>query len=230
MDIDLAVRYLLGGVMLAGALIPDLRVRRVPNQWWMPFTAAAIVLLVTDVAADRAWIPVAVALLLCAAFYAMWRFGLFGGADAKALMVLAILVPRTPHPLPLPIPPAIDALANGSLILVALPVVLFLYNAARGDWAAAMWLGVRMDAVEAQRRHVWPMQGLDAEGKVRWRFWQSIGMDLGQTYAGLHRAGFQRVWATPKIPLIGALLVGLAISWRWGNLVVLGAAAATGAP
>lgn len=228
MDATVAVPYALGLVMLAGALLPDLRTRRVPNLWWLPFLAMAVVMLVGHLAWQPTdWIPVAVAVGLCAAFYGLWRLRMFGGADAKALMVLALLAPRTPHNAILPVPPALDALVNGTLLLLALPLVLVALNAVRGDWAPAMLLGWRMDLDAAQRRHVWPMQWPDETGQIRWRYWRLIGMDVDQAYAALRRHGVRRVWTTPKIPLIGALLLGLAASWFWGNLVVALAEALT---
>jgi archaeal preflagellin peptidase FlaK len=180
----------------------------------------AIILLAGQVASAEEYLWLLVAGVLLGLFYLMWRFGLFGGADAKALMVLAILAPKSPHDSSLPVPPALDALANGTLLLVALPVLFVLFNILRGHWSPVMWLGVRMRVVAAQQRHVWPMQVATEDGKVRWRFWQRIGTRLDGEYRALYRAGVDTVWATPKIPLIGALVVGLAVSWLWGNLVI----------
>ena len=229
MDATIAVRYGLGLVMLAGALVPDLRTRRVPNQWWIPFGVAAALLAVGDVAqppAERnlALLWLAIAAAVAGFVWGLWRIGLFGGADAKALMVLAFLVPRPAHAAGLAIPPAFDALANGSLAMLLLPFLFLLANLMRGQAALpAMLLGTRMDVKAARAKHVWPMQTIDEAGQLKWRFWQRIGLPLDEAYAALERAGVAQVWVTPKVPFIAALLVGLAASAAWGNLVVLAA-------
>src|SRR5688572_9427688 len=108
--------------MLAGAVVYDLRSRRVPNPWWIPFAWLAAVLAVGDLAdPDRDWELLAVwygvAATLAGTFYLLWKLHLFGGADAKGLMVLAVLAPW-PAPTPNAIQPALDALANGALFML----------------------------------------------------------------------------------------------------------------
>ncbi|MFA5945185.1 MAG: A24 family peptidase C-terminal domain-containing protein, partial [Candidatus Thermoplasmatota archaeon] len=154
--------------------------------------------------------------------YLFWRFRLFGGADAKALMVLAFLAPW-PSPSSASLQPALDAVANGSLLMVALPVVAFLANLARGHVAfPAMLLGRPVPIAKARAAHVWPMQRIRPDGTIGWRFWQRAGLEsLDAEYDGLERAGLARVWVTAKVPFLVPLAAGLALSWWWGNLPAL---------
>lgn len=224
-DAAVAVRYLLGLVMLAGAIPSDLRTRRVPNTWWLPFAAAALVLTLGDLLdTARVWFSLAlgygVATALCGGMYLLWRFRLFGGADAKALMVLAFLAPWPSPESPHAIAPALDALANGSLLMLAMPLATLLGNALRGRFALpAMLLGRPVPLAQARAAHVWPMQAAGPDGAVRWRFWQKAGLDsLDAEYAALERAGLREVWVTAKVPFLVPLALGFAVSWWWGNL------------
>ena len=230
-DAAAAVRYLLGIAMLAGAIPSDLRTRRVPNAWWLPFAAMAAVLTVGDVIdTGRDWLRLAmaygIAAVLCGVLYLMWRLRLFGGADAKALMVLAFLAPwPTPHA-EVAIAPALDALANGSLLVVAIPLGSLLANALRGRFAVpAMLLGRPVPLAAARAAHVWPMQWVGPDGAVHWRYWQKAGLEsLDAQYDALERAGLSTVWVTTKVPFLVPLALGLAASWWWGNVPALLAA------
>lgn len=223
-DATTAVRFLLGGVMLLGAVVYDLRERRVPNPWWIPFAWLALVLAAGDVLRpDPPWALLAVryglAATLAGLVYGMWRAHLFGGADAKGLMVLAALAPWPPareHALQ----PALDALANGALAMALVPLGFLALNLARGDLVLpAALLGTRRRLDAARRTHVWPMQVATPDG-LRWRYWQRIGADLDHEYAALERASVAQVWVTPKVPFLLPLALGWGLAWVQGNLVL----------
>jgi Flp pilus assembly protein protease CpaA len=218
------IRFLLAFAMLAGAVPSDLRTRRVPNSWWLPFVALAAVLALGDVLdPGRIWSDLALrygmAAVVAGLMYAFWRFRLFGGADAKALMVLAFLAPW-PSPSPASLQPALDAVANGSVLMLAVPVLALLVNVLRGDFALpAMLLGWPVPLAKARAAHVWPMQRALPDGQVVWRFWQKAALDsLDAEYDALAAAGLTRVWVTAKVPFLVPLAAGLALSWWFGNL------------
>ena len=230
-------RYLLGFVMLAGAIPSDLRTRRVPNSWWLPFAVLAAILALGDLARPgRDWTALAIAYgggaVVAGLMYLFWRFRLFGGADAKALMVLAFLTPwPSPHAAPgAALQPALDALANGSLLMLAVPAVLLAWNLARGDVRfPAMLLGRQVPIARARRSKVWPMQSAGADGKVAWRFWQRAALDdLDAAYDALEAAGLGSVWVTAKVPFLVPLAGGLALGWWLGDLPALAVHAVLG--
>ena len=137
-------------------------------------------------------------------------------------MVLAFLAPW-PSPAATSIQPALDAVANGSLLMLGLPVLTAALNLARGHVAVpAMLLGWPVAIRKARAAHVWPMQRVREDGSVGWRFWQRAGLEsLDAEYDALERAGLSRVWVTAKVPFLVPLAAGLALSWRWGNLPAL---------
>lgn len=221
------VRFLLGGAMLLGAVVYDLRERRVPNPWWVPFAWMAALLAAGDLLDARGdWgllaIRYGMAGALAGLAYLMWRLRLFGGADAKALMVLAALAPWPPAR-GQALQPALDALANGALAMALVPAVFLVANVARGHLAfPAALLGTPRPLEAARRSHVWPMQVADPATPrgLRWRYWQRIGGGLEAEYEALERAGVQRVWVTPKVPFLVPLACGWAVAWTHGNLLL----------
>lgn len=92
--------------VLAWTAVRDVRTRRVPNIVWYPLAALGIALLAWELLGhfppetvfDRLYlIRVGVSVCLVVPLsYLFWRLGGFGGADAKALMVFAVLLPTFP--------------------------------------------------------------------------------------------------------------------------------------
>lgn len=208
--------------MLLGAAVLDLRSRRVGNPYWVPFVLFAAVLLVSDAverdARDFLW-RAGAGLATCGFLYGAWYLGAFGGADAKGLMVLAWLWPARPDLEAGSVTPAVDALVNGTLLMLLLPVVLAVLNLLRGRARLpALFLGTPMAVARARRRHVWPMQRMGDAGLV-WRYWQQPTEDLRDAYDALEAGGVREVWVTPKVPFMAVLPVGLLLHALFGNLV-----------
>lgn len=219
--------------MLAGAAILDVRTRRIPNAYWFPFLAASAALLAVEAGlrglAAMA-LPLALAAFVAGLAYLAWRLRLFGGADAKALMVLAALVPDLPAAAPA-IPFALDTLMNGSLAALAFPLVLLAWNAARGDLRVpAALLGHRMPIAHARTAHVWPMQWVDDANRLHWRYGRLIGLDTDEVYGRLAAAGHDKVWVTAKLPFAALLALGALAAALVGNVPLRVAQALAGTP
>lgn len=228
------IRLAFAVVMLVGASALDLRERRVRNPYWFPYLSVAAVFLVVDYALwglsdDFLW-AWGVAAASCALFYLLWYVGfLFGGADAKGLMVLALLVPAVPGDLATRITPAVDTLLNGVLLTLALPLGLLLLNLARGRFGGlATLLAVPMPLEEARDAFVWPLERVRPDGTVRRRHVQRRGEDLDAVYAELAAVGVTTVWATPKVPFMVPMTLGLGAALLWGNLLLRIMATAVG--
>jgi preflagellin peptidase FlaK len=174
--------------VFAWAARRDVATRRVPSAVWIPLALLGTALLVRD--GWRAWtvggtvwthgflVPTAISLgLVVPIAYLFWWVGGFGGADAKALLVLAVLFPTVPEyavgPWTLPLETApvgafsFTVLTNAVLVGVAMPLSLAIRNAAAGRIAPVMVVG-------------WPVP------------WERIPETHGQlleTPAGLSRGG-----------------------------------------
>ncbi len=228
------LRLLIGGSFLAYAAILDWRTRRVRNAVWLALAAVGLILWPVDafLLGTLGWLHVAVAALVVAAAYLLWYVHLLaGGADAKAIMALAVLAPvpaawsALGTDLPLlasPLPPAVVALANAVLFFVAVPFVFLAWNLVRGDvHLPTMLLGYKMPLSEAGRRFVWVVDTLDEDGRLR-RAVLPSKRTVEQHEANLARlraAGHDRVWVTPKVPFMIPLWAGFVAAYTVGDLV-----------
>ncbi len=152
---------LLAVPVFAWAAYRDVATRRVPNETWLPLVAVGLLALALDglqvLSADPYRqqlfaVHVAVSVGIVAPLgYLFWRLGGFGGADAKAMMVLALLFPEFPQfflpgeVLPLVRPPlgvfSLTIVSNTVLVGLAYPVVLAARNAVAGHRSPAMFVG-----------------------------------------------------------------------------------------
>jgi preflagellin peptidase FlaK len=144
----------------------DIRTRRVPNRTWLPLAALAVVLLVWELgpllfAGDvsvldrRRLVRTAVSVgLLVPLVYGFWLVGGFGGADAKAFFVVALLLPTYPTydlaalGLDAPVLPLVETslgvfsltvLTNTVLLGVGYPLALAARNALSGYVSPGMF-------------------------------------------------------------------------------------------
>jgi len=94
---------------------------------------------------------------------------LHGGADAKGMMVLTLLVPFHPEIAMFPLWEAdvraveliftfpVAILTMSVIAFAFLPVGMIIYNLARGDFGKAMFFGYKMPIKEIPGKHVWLM-------------------------------------------------------------------------
>jgi hypothetical protein len=126
-------------------------------------------------------------------------------------MVLALLLPLTTGPAP--VPTVLGGLMLGSLLAgVGVPMVLLLWNLLHGRLPLpAALVGAPMELEAARRSHVWPMQEPTGEpGRLRWRYLRHVGSDTEARFDALAAAGVRRPWVTPKVPFMLPLTVGVA--------------------
>jgi len=148
--------------IFAWTAVRDIRTRRVSSAVWIPLSVLGTALLVWDGwlawnAGQSVWtyeflLPTAISVgLVVPIAYLFWWVGGFGGADAKALLVLAVLFPTFPEyafgpwSVPLETPPigafSFTILTNAVLVGVVLPLVLAVRNAVAGRIAPVMFVG-----------------------------------------------------------------------------------------
>jgi preflagellin peptidase FlaK len=168
-------------------------------------------------------------------FFILYQFGaIHGGADAKALMTLAIFVPFYPHFFGFPViqfssdrvaetmelffPFAFLILMNSVIFVVWAFLAFFVFNAAKKDFGfPEMILGYKMDIEEVEKKFVWPMERIVDEERVLVLFPKKNDPD---SLKRLKEEGVKRIWITPKIPFIVFLTAGFIISVFLGNLFV----------
>ena len=87
------IRILFALVMLSSATIIDIRKREISDLMWIIFGVIAGILIFFEPNLIEAAFGVGFSLIVAPLVLILWRFGLFGGADALGLIVLAALAP-----------------------------------------------------------------------------------------------------------------------------------------
>jgi preflagellin peptidase FlaK len=175
---------------------------------------------------------------LMAVFITFYYLGVVrGGADAKALLALAIMFPLYPtignfpiisYPadtaelLQMTFPFTFLILMNAAIIhAIAGPTVRFFRNLVRKDFGfPEMFLGYRMDIADVQKNFVWPMEAVQDNEVVLVLFPKRSG-DVKAELAKLKEKGLERIWVTPKDPFIIPMTLGIIFSVFVGNIVIL---------
>ncbi|HYT00652.1 MAG TPA: A24 family peptidase C-terminal domain-containing protein [Thermoplasmata archaeon] len=166
---------------------------------------------------------------------------LHGGADAKGLIALTMLLPTYPDASPFPVlapDPRVQSLirvifpfslvvwVDAAILALAIPLGLFLYNAARGDLAFPhAFLGYRA-RLDPFPKHAWLMERITAAGEHVLVLFPRRGEDPAAEITKLRSAGIERAWVTPQTPFMVPLLLGFLLAFLAGNLLIgiLGAA------
>lgn len=167
--------------------------------------------------------------------YGLYQSGLLrGGADAKALMAIAILVPFYPYLPPFPLispdpmtqpitsilfPFAFVVLLNATLLFLVAPLLFLVFNASRKDLAfPEVLFGYRVD-LNNLPRFVWLMERIENGEHVVVLFPKRSG-NLEEEVQKLKARGIERAWATPQIPFIVPMTASFVISFLFGNLLL----------
>lgn len=229
------IRLFVGVSLLGFASYTDWRWRRAPNVLWTIMAVIGVLLLAMEAALDwrgllARWPYLAGALVLIALVYALWCFGLIaGGADAKALMAIAILLPFPitladgVPPLASPLPGGFTVLGNSLIAFMLVPVSFLVWNVAHGDLRPPhLFLGMKTRAADVRRGHQWPMEVVDETGTRHTKLFASrmSDQDIDATFARVQALGDERVWVSPKIPFMIPILAGFILAFLAGDLLL----------
>jgi preflagellin peptidase FlaK len=88
------LRIILALGMLGYASFTDLTKREISDYVWIIFGALAAILLIFEPILSDALINIGISLIVAPVVLIIWRIGLFGGADAFGIIVLAALAPQ----------------------------------------------------------------------------------------------------------------------------------------
>ncbi|MCX8187015.1 MAG: prepilin peptidase [Nitrososphaeria archaeon] len=159
--------------------------------------------------------------------FAFYYFGLYGGADAKAIATISISLPvyyspRSLHPFT-----GLASLSNGLLLSLTLLLAMFLWNISglvRGERIfkdfehegilrkiAAMFLGVRLKKARVKR--FWFLMEGERDGKRMFDF-NLFGLELKE-------ANRDDCWMTPGIPLLIFITAGFLVYIGFGDFLYL---------
>jgi len=210
----------------AWAAYRDVRTRRVASRLWVPLLAIGTLALAVEAAGAYPFADYSGRLFLVRAGFSLlflipfsllaYRLAAFGGADAKALVVLAVAFPTTPgyvvplrlfpdatwlHAVGLPLYPstlgvaAMSALTNAVLFGAGYIALLFGSNLAAGRLSPAMVVGRRTDVDELPDVHgqllrvdgLRPERGLDVDALRMYLRWRGTTLAAVRADPDAHR-------------------------------------------
>ena len=208
----------------------------------MEGVAYAAVVLVVALASVRYGIgsgavPVSVLAVLLTVLFArgLFEFGvLYGGADAKALMIAGLVLPLFSMPLLVPqappvatllgvLPFSVNLLMDAALLSIAVPIAIGLRNVARGEFRFPRgFSGYTIPVGELPHRFVWlkdPMVG-DRSAERYAETSEEDRQERERIARELEARGVETVWVTPQIPFLVLMAAGAVAALLAGNFVL----------
>jgi len=184
----------------------DVETRRVPTRTWYPLVGLGLLLLAWDAVGHLSlatsadvlfFVRVAISLFLVAPIaYGFWWIGGFGGADAKALITIAILLPTFPtyYFLGFALPEVVTTLGvfsmtiltNTVILAAAYPLALGVRNVLDGEVRFPVsFLGTRVDVADLAEAHGrlyetpdgFSRNGLDIDALRMYLRWRGLPLD-----------------------------------------------------
>ena len=140
LQLDL-IRLIAGCVILGYACYTDIKTRMVKNTLWIITIFIGVVLLIIQymVGELHNWYQLLFIPVIVVIVYALYYIGLlFGGADAKAIMSLSVLIPFWPDIYGLPVYPSImpfvwTVFPNSIIVFILFPPAFLIYNALKRE-------------------------------------------------------------------------------------------------
>jgi len=220
----------------------DIKTRRVTNKLWLVMLAGGSPFILYDIYSEGfVYLPhlfISVGLIFMFV-YLLFQMGTFGGADAKSLIVLSIILPVYPRlyisGMNLPInKPLIDLFAfgifgNAVLLTIVVPLGLAVYNLAkmgfRIDKPAYIFIGYKAKITELAGRHIKLIENFEEiDGTIKQRFKRG-GVEVNEKVISelktLSEKGLIRneVWVTPGLPFMIPITLGFFVAALYGDLI-----------
>ena len=159
---------------------------------------------------------------------------LYGGGDAKALIIAGVLLPTfaSPllyHPAPLArvlefLPFSINLLLDAAILSIGIPVAIAIRNLARGEFRGVRgFTGYEIPVDELPHRFVWIRDPTYGSAREQEEEIETSEDDRRRRIAianELKAKGVERVWVTPQIPFLVLMALGAIIALLAGNLAL----------
>ena len=222
------IRFIVGIAVLSYASYTDIKTRRASNILWLIMgSIGAILLLIQyftigfgDKINYLIFIPIMIGFV-----YLLFQMRLiFGGADAKALMAIAILIPLEPTISQFPIwggslmPSSWYIFSNSVIIFLLFPISLLIFNLAKRNISFPYCLlGYKMSLKKAREKFVWPLEKI-VDGKRKFVYMPKE-FDVEKELDEFEKYNITDIWVTPKIPFMIPLLAGFICAFIFGDIM-----------
>jgi len=221
------VRFLLGVIILTYASYTDIKTRRASNINWLIMGVAGGILLLIQyitVGFENPYYLIFIPIMIGFVYVLFQLRLLFGGADAKALMAIAILVPFEPAISQLPIwkgslmPFSWSIFANSIILFLFIPLSLLILNLRKRNIKFPYCLlGYKMSINKAREKFIWPLEKIK-DGKRKFMYMPK-DFDVEDELDEFEKLGIKETWVTPKIPFMIPLLAGFIFAFIIGDIL-----------
>lgn len=220
----------------------DIKTRRVANRLWLVMLAGSVFFVLYDLLTKG--MPYLMHLFFSAGLifvlvYILFQLGTFGGADAKSLIVISIILPSYPafrafgfdFPLNKPLLDlfSFGILGNAVLLTVVVPLGLAAYNISRMKWQIDnplfIFIGYKSRISDLENKHIKLIQSFEKEnGQIKFRFRRG-GVDINEQVISelksLSEKGLikDEVWVTPGLPFMIPITLGFFVAVLYGDMI-----------
>ena len=224
------LRLIIGSLILGYASYTDIKTRRADNILWLIMGVSGLIILIIQwlVTGFENYLYLIFVPLMIGFIYLLFQMRLiFGGADAKALMALAILAPLFPKIYGFPIfqqsqetimPFPWIIFTNSVIMFLFVPLSLLIYNILhRNIEFPFIFLGYKTSIKKAKEKFVWPLERI-VDGKRKFSYMPKK-FDVEDDFKIFEEKGIKNIWVTPKVPFMIPLLAGYVCSFILGDIL-----------
>lgn len=225
------------------ACYSDIKTRRVSNDLWFIMLTCSVFFVLYDFVSYG--VQYLFHLIFSAVFtfclmYVLFQLGMFGGADAKSLIVLSIILPSYPditisgHFFPLNSPLidlfAFGVLGNAVLLTITVPIVLALYNLINMhgslDNPLFIFIGYKTKISQlAEKKHIKLIQDLEKDNEGIKLIFKRGGREIDEILIkqlkelAIKGSIKDEVWVTPGLPFMIPITMGFFTAVFYGDLI-----------
>jgi len=215
------IRIILSVMMLGIATASDIKKREISDIIWIVFGAVGvgIVLLGTDLGQELP--KIGIALIIVPFALLVWRIGLFGGADAFALIVLAVLAPGVTLTASMTTP--FTTLTNAVLMSIVPMIINVTRNAVLLATKNNIFEGVdetakkKVIAMFIGYRAANPKFSFSIEKKVGKQKKLNFALQHAENTAFCQKSD---TWVTPGIPYMIFIAAGFVVQLVYGDIIM----------
>jgi hypothetical protein len=219
-------RLISGIFFLSLASYKDIKTREIKNWIWIVLSSIGVGILLIQYFTEGIVLTRLLGIPLMIAFaYLFFFFKILAGADAKALIALALLAPIWPKLGSFPFFPSIlpfpfVVFVNSICLVIPFMIVLCFYNLIRGNREFPyLFFGYKVPVEEAKKSFVWPIEVIK-NGKRKLALFQKE--DKKANLENLKALRKEEVWITTELPFALFLLIGFILTHLVGDLISKG--------
>ncbi len=221
----------------------DIKTRRVENKLWLVMVAIGTSFIINDIwiyGSDYLFLMLVSTGLVFVFVYLLFQFGVFGGADAKSLIALSLIIPSYPEfnlygyhfPLNKPLPIftnffAFGTFENAVLLTIVVPLSFVIFNISKKhfDKPFYMFIGYKTSIETlSTRKHIKMIEGFKKiDGRINFYFKRGgleLNNDVISELKNMSKKGLiDEVWVTPGLPFMIPITLGFYVSIFYGDLI-----------